>query len=76
MDQQLAAASLVDSPDEAEISRLSAQEASLLSEMITMKAWAKASIYQLLTASQKALVSHRFRGKSQMDGSLGAISVY
>ena len=76
LDQQLAAASLIDSPDEAEIERLSAQEADLLTQMIAMKALAKASIYQLLTVRQKTLVSHRFRGKSQIDGSLGAISVY
>ena len=76
VDRQLAAASFIDSPDETEINRLSAQEASLLTQMIVMKARAKASIYQLLTPNQKALVSHQFRGKSQIDGSLGALSVY
>jgi hypothetical protein len=44
--------------------------------MIAMKARAKASIYRLLTPNQRTLVAQQFRGKSQLDGSLGAIGIY
>jgi hypothetical protein len=73
VDQRLAEATLIDSPSEATINRLSAQEALLLTRMIAMKARAKASIYQVLTANQRTLVSHQFRGKNQMEENLGAI---
>jgi Spy/CpxP family protein refolding chaperone len=76
VDQQLTAAFLIDSPDEATINGLSAQEAELLTHMISMKAHAKASIFQLLTPDQRMLVSHHFLGKSVMEGSLGSISIY
>jgi hypothetical protein len=76
VDQRLSAAFLVDSPDEATINGLSAQEAELLTYMISMKARAKGSIYQLLTPNQRMLVSHHFLGKSVMEGSLGSISIY
>jgi Spy/CpxP family protein refolding chaperone len=76
VDQQLTAAFLIDSPDEATINGLSAQEADLLTHMISMKARAKGSIYQLLTPNQRMLVSHHFLGKNQLEGSLGSISIY
>jgi len=76
VDQWLAEATLIDAPDGATIDRLSAQEALLLTQMIAMKARAKASIYQVLTPDQRTLVSHEFRGKSQVDGNLGAIGIY
>ncbi len=76
LDQRLADASLIDSPDEATIDRLSAAEAVLLSQMIAMKARAKASIYQVLTPDQRTLFSHQFRGNRQMDGNLGAMAIY
>jgi Spy/CpxP family protein refolding chaperone len=76
VDQRLADASLIDSPDEATINRLSAAEALLLTQMIAMKARAKGSIYQLLTPEQRTLFSHQFRGKSQLEGNLGAIVSY
>jgi|ERR1700730_1850510 len=76
VDQRLTAAFLIDSPDEAAINELSSQEAALLTQMISMKARAKASIYQVLTPNQRMLVSHQFLGKSLMEGSLGSISIY
>jgi Spy/CpxP family protein refolding chaperone len=76
LDQQLSQAVLIDSPDEATISRLAANEATLITQMITMKALANASIYQLLTPKQRGLVSRQFRGDSPAKGYLGAISVY
>ena len=74
--QRLVDATLVDSPDEAAINRLSAQEALLLTQIIAMKTRAKASIYQVLTANQRTLVLHQFRGKNQLDATLGAIGIY
>jgi Spy/CpxP family protein refolding chaperone len=76
LDQQLSEGALLDSLDEAKIRRLSAEEATLLTQMIAMKARAKASIYRLLTPNQRTLVAQQFRGKSQLDGSLGAIGIY
>ena len=76
VDQELTAAFLIDSPDEATINGLSAQEADLLTHMISMKARAKGSIYQLLTPNQRMLVSHHFLGKNQLEGTLGSISIY
>ena len=76
VDQQLTAAFLIDLPDEETISGLSAQEASLLTDMISMKARAKASIYHVLTPNQRRFVSHHFLGKSLMEGNLGSISIY
>ena len=74
--QRLVDATLVDTPDEATINRLSAQEASLLTQIIAMKSRAKASIYQVLTPDQRTLVAHQFRGKNQVDATLGAIGIY
>ncbi|MCU1265770.1 MAG: hypothetical protein JWM21_2088 [Acidobacteria bacterium] len=76
VDQQLAAATLTDAPDEDEVDRLSALEASLLTQMIAMKARAKTSIYQILTASQKVLVANKLLGKRPIEGNLGAIGVF
>jgi len=76
VDQRLTAAFIIDSPDEATINGLAAQEASLLTDMISMKARAKASIYHVLTPNQRMLVSRQLLGKSQMDGSLDSIGIY
>jgi hypothetical protein len=76
VDQRLAEATLVDVLDEPTINRLSSEEAILLTEMITMKARAKAAIYRVLMPDQRTLVTQSFRTKSQADGDLGAISVY
>jgi len=74
--RRLADATLVDSPDDTLINELSEQEALLLSQVIAMKSRAKASIFQLLTPAQRTLVSHQFRGKPQLEGTLGAIGIY
>ena len=77
VEQQLTEATLTDSPDEATINRLSAQEAFLLTRMIAMKARAKAGIYLLLTPAQRMLVSQKFRNaKSVSIEDLGGISIY
>src|SRR5712664_1896860 len=74
--QRLVDATLVDAPDEEAINQLSAQEAFLLTQIIAMKTRAKASIYQVLTHNQRTLVAHQFRGKNQLDATLGAMGVY
>ena len=74
--QRLVEATLVDTPDEATINRLSAQEAFLLTQIIAMKSRAKASIYHVLTTDQRTLVAHQFGGKNQVDATLGAIGIY
>src|SRR6266478_4137908 len=68
LDQQLSDGALFDSLDEAKIRRLAADEATLLTQMIAMKVRAKASIYRLLTPTQRTLVAQQFGGKSQLDG--------
>jgi len=76
LDERLSQATLIDSPDDATINRLSGQEALLLTQMISMKAKAKVAIYQVLTPVQRAQVSHQFRDKSQVDSRLGSIAIY
>jgi hypothetical protein len=76
VEEHLVAATFVDSRDDETINQLSEQEASLLSQIIAMKSRAKASIYQLLTPTQRTLVTHQFRGKLPLDATLGAIGVY
>jgi Spy/CpxP family protein refolding chaperone len=76
LDQQLSEGALLDSLDEARIRQLAAEEATLLTQMIAMKVRAKASIYRLLTPNQRTLVAQQFGGKSQLNGSLGAIGIY
>jgi len=74
VDQELAAASMADTFDEAKVRELSENQAAILSELISLKVFAKARIFQVLTAEQRALVAQHFRFKSQVDGTLGAIS--
>jgi Spy/CpxP family protein refolding chaperone len=76
LDQQLAQAVLIDSPDEATINRLSAKEGLILTQIITMKVRANGGIYKVLTADQRALVSRQLLGSTQKDGYLGSISIY
>jgi Spy/CpxP family protein refolding chaperone len=76
VDQRLAEAAIADVPDEDAINQLSSQEALILSEMIAMKARAKAAIYRVLMPDQRALVTQLVHTKSQVEGNLGAISVY
>jgi Spy/CpxP family protein refolding chaperone len=76
VDQRLAEATIVDVLDEDAINRLSSEEAQLLTEMIVMKVRAKAAIYRVLMPDQRALITQSVHSKSQVDGNLGAISVY
>jgi Spy/CpxP family protein refolding chaperone len=60
--------------DESRIRQLSAQQAEVMGQIIAMKARAKASMYQLLTPQQRAIVADQFRGKATPAGRLGSIS--
>ena len=75
VDQRIVEVTLLDSPDEGTINRLSSQEALILTQIIALKTRAKASIYQVLTPEQRTVVSRAFRGKSQLEETLGAIGV-
>ena len=69
--------SRVESSDEAMIHELSEYEARVLTEMIVIRARAKARIFQVLTPEQKALVSQKRRALRRQDGEeLRGISVY
>jgi len=74
LDDQLNQAALYDPVDEGRIRQLSAQEAEVMGQIVAMKAQAKASMYQLLTPQQRALVAEQFRNRPVAEGSLGAIS--
>jgi Spy/CpxP family protein refolding chaperone len=74
LDDQINEATLAYPVDENRIRQISAQEAELLSQVIAMKAKAKASIYQLLTPQQRALVTDQFRAKTPAEGRLGPTS--
>jgi len=76
VDHELASASFAESLDEAKVRELSEQEATMLSELISLKVFAKARIFQVLTPEQKALVAQQFRVKDHTEGNIGAISIY
>jgi len=74
LDDQLNEAALFHPVDEARIHQLSTEEADVMGQIVAMKARAKASMYQVLTPQQRALVANQFRSKPQVEGSLGSIS--
>jgi len=74
LDSQIDEAAMADSPDEARIRQLSAQQGELMGQIIAMKARAKASMYRLLTPEQRNLFARQFRASPQADGNPGAIS--
>lgn len=76
VEQRIVEVTLVDSPDEGTINRLSSQEALILTQIIALKTRAKASIYQVLTPEQRTVVAQVFRGKSPLEETLGAIGIY
>ena len=74
LDDQINEVTLAYPVDENRIRQISAQEAELLSQVIAMKARAKASIYQVLTPQQRALVMEQSRAKTPAEGQLGPTS--
>lgn len=76
IEQGLVAASFADPFDEERVRALSEQEATILTQLIAQKVFAKAKIYHVLNPEQRMLVSQHFRPKAQLQGHLGAISIY
>ena len=76
VEHELTQASFAESFDEAKVRTLSEQEATLLSQLISLKVFAKAKIFQVLTPNQRTLVSQHFRTRRPIEGNLGAISIY
>jgi Spy/CpxP family protein refolding chaperone len=62
--------------DEPKIQALVEEEAELLSQMINTRVHAYATIYQVLTPEQRALVMRKLLGRNKIDADLGAISIY
>jgi Spy/CpxP family protein refolding chaperone len=75
-DQELSELAFTGPLDDGKVTDLSNTEASLMSEMIQMKVRAKADIFKLLTAEQRALIAQQFRARAQVEGRLGSISIY
>ena len=73
LDDQLSTAAFTGRLDEVTIRELSEKQAALLSQVIAMKARAKASFNKLLTAEQRAMVAEQFRIRT-IENSLGSIS--
>lgn len=67
VEQQLIEATFAESFDEAKVRQLSEQEAKLLSQLISLRAFAKAKLLQILTPKQRMLVSQHFSTKRQTE---------
>jgi Spy/CpxP family protein refolding chaperone len=76
IEKELVAASFAEHFDEERVRALSKEQAATLTQLISLKVFAKAKIFQILTADQRKLVSHQFRFKRQTEANLGAISIY
>lgn len=73
LDDQLSAAAFTGRLDELKIRELAERQAVLLSQIIAMKARAKASFNKILTAEQRTVVAEQFRIR-KVENSLGSIS--
>jgi Spy/CpxP family protein refolding chaperone len=73
LDAQLSSAAFTGILDESTIRQISEKQASVLSQIISMKARAKMSFFRVLTAEQRAVVADQFRTRDA-EGSLGSIS--
>ncbi|MDX6406225.1 MAG: hypothetical protein QOH70_3680 [Blastocatellia bacterium] len=73
LEDQLSAIAFTGRLEEATIRQFSEKQASLLNEIISMKARAKVSFYRVLTVEQRAIISEQFRSRSA-EGNLGSIS--
>jgi LTXXQ motif family protein len=76
IEQLLTQAELSEAPVEADINRLAAEEAQLLTRIIAMKARAKAGIYLSLSPAQRSLLVQKFRTSSGRTENLGGLSTY
>ncbi len=73
MEDQLSEAAFTGRLDESTIRQVSEKQATVLGQIISMKARAKISFYRVLTTEQRALVAGQFRSRSA-EGNLGSIS--
>ena len=73
LEDQLSEAAFTGRLDESTIRQVSEQQATLLGQIISMKARAKMSFYRVLTAEQRALVAGQFRSRIA-EGNIGSIS--
>ncbi|SRR6266436_621231 len=73
LDDELSTAAFTGRLEESTLRQISEKQASVLSQIISMKARAKISFYRLLTPEQRAVVADQFRGRGA-EGSLGSIS--
>lgn len=76
LEKELVAASFADHFDEDRVRVLSKEQAATLTQLISLKVFAKAKIFQILTPNQRILVAEKFRFRQQIRGDLGAISTY
>ena len=73
LEDQLSEAAFTGRLDESTIRQVSEKQATVLGQIISMKARAKMSFYRVLTTEQRALVAGQFRSRSA-EGNLGSIS--
>ncbi len=73
LEDRLSAAAFTGLLDESTIRQVSEKQATVLGQIISMKARAKISFYRVLTAEQRALVADQFRSRSA-EGNIGSIS--
>jgi hypothetical protein len=75
-DQQLSELTFSEVLNENRLQEICDYEAAILSELTKLKIRAKARIVGLLTAEQRAILTQQFQMKAQVEGHLGAISIY
>ena len=73
LEDQLSEAAFTGRLNESTITQVAEKQATLLGQIISMKARAKMSFYRVLTAEQRALVAEQFRSRSA-EGNIGSIS--
>lgn len=73
LEDQLSEAAFTGQLEESKIKQVSEKQAAVISEIVSMKARAKMSIYRLLTAEQRGVVADQFRSRA-VEGGLGSIS--
>lgn len=73
LEDQLSEAAFTGQLEESKIKQVSEKQAAVISDIVSMKARAKMSIYRQLTVEQRAVVADQFRSRA-MEGGLGSIS--
>jgi hypothetical protein len=73
LEDQLSEAAFTGQLEESKIKQVSEKQAAVISEIVSMKARAKMSIYRQLTVEQRVVVADQFRSRA-VEGGLGSIS--